>query len=220
MGESISLRKGFTEVEAQADPARLVAGMEETAQWPAVKRLRSWERGRLRISAEDAVLDVGCGAADVLAEIAGIVGHDGQAVGVDASEQMLTAARARAESLGVSMDLRLGDAGSLPFDDETFDVVRCERTLQWVDDPTKAIAEFVRVLRPGGRVCVTDTDWRTLLPDHPSPELVGRFFDAMAAIRGDKMSIGSRLVNLLRDAGVAGVDATAETHMWLAWDPD
>ena len=93
MADSISMRKGFTEVDRQDDPGLLVAGMEATAQWPAVKRLRSWERDRLKLESGDAVLDVGCGPGDVIAELAAFVEPDGRAVGLDASEQMLAAAR-------------------------------------------------------------------------------------------------------------------------------
>jgi SAM-dependent methyltransferase len=214
------MRKGFTEVDRQADPAMLVAGMEATAQWPAVQRLRRWERDRLQLGSGDHVLDVGCGPGDVLAELAALVEPDGRAVGVDASEQMLAAAAERAKSQGVAIELLTGDAAALTFEDTSFDVVRSERTLQWVSDPARAVAELVRVTKPGGRICVIDTDWRTLLPDHPSPDVARRFLDAMGTVRGDQISVGGRLVNLLRRAGVQNVEATAETHMWLDWNPD
>ena len=220
MSQEISIRKGFTQVDRQDDPAMLVAGMDATAQWPAVQRLRSWERDRLKIESGDTVLDVGCGPGEVVVDLAAFVEPDGRAVGVDASENMLAAAAARAKRQKVSVEFVHGDAAALKFDDETFTAVRSERTLQWLEDPAKAVAEMHRVLRPGGRICLIDTDWRTLLPDHPSPDVARRFLDAMGAIRGDQISVGGRLVNLLRDAGVAEIDATAETHMWLEWNPD
>jgi SAM-dependent methyltransferase len=161
------------------------------------------------------VLDVGCGTGDVAAELATAVGPAGAVVGIDASDKMLAVATERAAARQVTVKFQVGTAEDLPFD-----VVRSERTLQWVADPARAAAEFARVLRPGGRVCVIDTDWRTLLPDHPSPALARRFLDAMGSVRGDQMTVGSRLVNLLRDAGFDDVQATAETHIWLEWDPD
>ena len=92
MPEPATPMKGFSDVDAMPDPALLVAGMDATAQWPAVRTLRQWERDRLAVSPGDAVLDVGCGAGDVIIELAAIVGGDGRAVGVDYSEQMLAAA--------------------------------------------------------------------------------------------------------------------------------
>lgn len=220
MSDSISMRKGFTQVDDQADPGRLIAGMEATAQWPAVQRLRAWEVEQLGLRPADAVLDVGCGPGDVTVALAAIVGDSGRAVGIDASSHMIAAAQERAAAVQAQVELAQGDAAALDFADATFTAVRCERTLQWVRDPAAAVSEFARVTRPGGRVCVIDTDWRTLLIDHPSPELVRRFGDAMAAVRGEQLSIGARLTNLVRNAGLADVRATAETHIWLEWDPD
>ena len=220
MAESISMRKGFSQVDGQADPGILIAGMEATARWPAVQRLRRWERERLQVTAGDHVLDVGCGAGDVLVELAGVVGPAGSATGIDASEQMLAATRDRAEREGVSVELAVGDATDLQLDAATFNAVRCERTLQWVHDPGAAVRELVRVTAPGGRVCVMDTDWRTLLIDHPDPALLQRFLETMAAVRGEQVTVGARLVNLLRNAGLSDVGAAAETHMWLEWNPD
>ena len=220
MSDSINMGKGFSQVDDQAEPERFVTGMDQTGQWPAVKRLRAWERDRLKVAPGDHVLDVGCGTADVLIELAATVGADGRAVGVDASENMLAAGRQRAEALGVAVDLSVGDAEALTFGDASFSVTRSERTLQWLAHPEKAVAEIVRVTRPGGRICLTDTDWRTLAIDHPSPDLVRKFLDAMSAVRGDGLAAGGRLMNLLRSAGVERLEVTAETHMWTSWNPD
>ena len=220
MAEPISLRKGFTSVDQQPEPERLVEGMRATAEWPAVMQLRDWERERLKVESGDQILDVGCGGGEVVTELAAFVEPDGRAVGLDASEQMLAAARVAAEQKSVAVELHLGDATNLPFDDDTFTATRSERTLQWVADPAAVVREMFRVTRPGGRICIIDTDWRTLLPDHPSQHLVRRFLDAMAAVRGDQATVGSRLVNFLRDVGAVDVEATAATHMWLEWDPD
>ena len=220
ISDSIDASKGFTQVDRAPDPAMFIASMDATAQWTAVQRLRAWEAERLRARAGDAVLDVGCGTADVLNDLALRVGDSGSAIGVDASQEMLAVASSRAQALGATSTFQIGDAQALPFADASFDVVRSERTLQWVQDPARAVAEMVRVLRPGGRVCITDTDWRTLLIDHPSAELVGRFTGAIEVLRGDQLSIGGRLVNMLRDSRVVAVEAAAETHMWLQWNPD
>lgn len=217
--ESI-VSKGFTRVDDHADPDQLVVGMDETARWPAVRALRDWERAQLGLAEGDRILDVGCGTGDVTIELAGLVAPTGRAVGVDASDQMLTAARARATAAGVAATFEVGNATGLAFPDDAFDAVRSERTLQWVADPRTAMAEMVRVTRPGGRICVTDTDWASLIVEHPSPEVSARFFAALAGLRGDQTTVGRRLVNLLRDAGATEVTGTAQTHVILQWDPD
>jgi len=70
---------------------------------------------------------------------------------IEFSPEMLELARKRAGELGREVDLRLGDAQSLEFADESFDTVVCTLALCTIPDPEDAVAEACRVLRPGGR---------------------------------------------------------------------
>lgn len=65
----------------------------------------------------------------------------------------------------------IGDALALDEPDDSFDAARCERVLQWVSDPAAAVAELTRVVRPGGRICLIDTDWSTLRLDAGDPNI-------------------------------------------------
>ena len=64
-----------------------------------------------------------------------------------------------------------GDVSALDLPDDSFDGVWCERVLQHVDDADVAIGELIRVTRPGGRVCLIDTDWDSLAFDGVPPGL-------------------------------------------------
>ena len=86
------------------------------------------------------VLDVGCGDG----RLPSIYGAP-EVVCVDSSEAAVEAAQAR------GLDARLADAQELPFEDGSFDVVTASHMLYHVRDQDRALAEFVRVLRPGGR---------------------------------------------------------------------
>ncbi|HZD00034.1 MAG TPA: class I SAM-dependent methyltransferase [Actinomycetes bacterium] len=81
---------------------------------------------------------------------------DARLTGVDYSPAMLELARERARSLGRAVDLREGDAHALAFPDASFDTVVCTIGLCSVRDDRKAVAELVRVLRPGGRLLLLD----------------------------------------------------------------
>jgi ubiquinone/menaquinone biosynthesis C-methylase UbiE len=70
---------------------------------------------------------------------------------IEFSPEMLELARRRATELGREVDLRLGDAQSLEFGDESFDTIICTLALCTIPDPGQAVAEAHRVLRPGGR---------------------------------------------------------------------
>lgn len=70
---------------------------------------------------------------------------------IEFSPEMLDLARARAEDLGLDVELRAGDAQNLEFPDDSFDTVICTLALCTIPDPGRAVAEAHRVLRPGGR---------------------------------------------------------------------
>ena len=76
--------------------------------------------------------------------------------GIDFSSAMLDIARRRAEELGRPVDLRLGDAHHLDFADNTFDTVVATFSLCAIPDHRRALAEMIRVLRPGGTLLLAD----------------------------------------------------------------
>lgn len=76
--------------------------------------------------------------------------------GVDLSKEMLEIARQRAGELGSAVDLREGDAHSLPFEEARFDAVVCTYSLCNIPDTDRALSEMWRVLRPGGRLILVD----------------------------------------------------------------
>jgi len=97
------------------------------------------------------ILDVGCGDAALavaLAKRGAIV------TGVDSDPCMLAAGRARAEASGVAVELLQGDVRSLPFPDDSFDLVLAVTVLCFVDDAGRALSEMARVLSPGGQLLI------------------------------------------------------------------
>lgn len=77
-------------------------------------------------------------------------------VGVDISESMLGKARERAKRIGPDrIEIEVGDAENLRFDDNEFDVVVAQYVISAVPNPERALNEFVRVVRPGGEIIIT-----------------------------------------------------------------
>jgi ubiquinone/menaquinone biosynthesis C-methylase UbiE len=98
-------------------------------------------------------LDVGCGTAFLALQLAGL-GH--RVVGIDGTEAMLTLGRAKASQAGLAIDFRLADAAEVPFAPASFDLV-IERHVIWtLPDPAAALADWARVLRPGGRLILIE----------------------------------------------------------------
>lgn len=102
----------------------------------------------------DEALDVACGPGSVVVAFAARVRL---AVGLDATSAMLDQARALAKERGAAnVEWRLGDVYSLPFPDESFDIVTCRFAFHHFEQPDRAFREMVRVCRRGGRVVVCD----------------------------------------------------------------
>jgi ubiquinone/menaquinone biosynthesis C-methylase UbiE len=101
-------------------------------------------------------LDVGCGTG-FLALRLGELGHT--VAGVDLSEQMLAQARVKAEQAALEIEFRVGDAADLGVHDETYDLVVARHVIWNMPDPARAVAEWLRVLRPGGRLLLVEGKW-------------------------------------------------------------
>jgi SAM-dependent methyltransferase len=103
------------------------------------------------------VVDVGCGAGMDLMLAAKSVGPRGRAIGVDMTEAMADKARASARAAGLeNVEVRLGDAMSLPIDDASADAVISNGVLNLTTDKLVAYGEVFRVLKPGGRFLYAD----------------------------------------------------------------
>ncbi|MGE5404307.1 MAG: class I SAM-dependent methyltransferase [Candidatus Saccharibacteria bacterium] len=99
----------------------------------------------------EAVLDVGCGTGSLLLRIPGRKGL--ALAGVDFSPKMLDIAR---EQVGHKADLRHGDSGSLPWEDDCFDMVLCADSFHYYPRPQAVLSEMRRVLKPKGRLIIAE----------------------------------------------------------------
>lgn len=112
------------------------------------------------VRAGDRILDVACGTGDLTQAFAAT--DAAEIVGLDFTREMLELARKKQLALpaGVAGRLRYveGDAQRLPFEDRSFDVVSIAFGIRNVEDPRRALREFARVLRPGGRLVILEFD--------------------------------------------------------------
>lgn len=171
---------------ASSSPSPEAIGPETYARWRATTLGAVTEALEHRLLHEligvvkgKSVLDLGCG--DGLLTCA-LAAHGAHAVGIDADRRMLVAAQSRAacpESRPASVE---GRVEQLPFPDGMFDVVVAVTVLCFVSNPSLAVQEAVRVLRPGGRLVIGE---------------LGRW-NVWAARRRIRAWLGSQLWNAAR----------------------
>ena len=146
------------------------------------------------------ILDVGSGPGLLAAAMAEAVGATGSVSGIDRSEALLAVARVQCASYPW-VDFQHGDATHLPHPAATFDTVVSTQVLEYVHAVDTALAECARVLRPGGRIALMDTDWDSLVWHTPRPERTRRILAAYTAHAAD-CYLPRTLANRLRRVGL------------------
>ena len=154
------------------------------------------------------VLDYGCGPGFVSEGMAGIVGSAGHVYGVDLNAHFVANASNR-NSASDNISFHLVDGNRIPLDDRTVDRLLCKNVLEYVPDVQTTLAEFRRVLEPGGRLLVIDSDWGFVAVEPWGRERTRRFFDA-AAPAFKEPEIGRKLRSHLLDAGFDHVDVRVQ----------
>ncbi len=146
--------------------ARVLALRGEASQQFFASSAGQWDRLREELYGRDfvaaalagllppewTVADLGCGTGAFLPVIAP---HVARVIGVDGSEEMLIAARARVRAVG-NVEVRSGALEALPLDTASVDAATLMLVLHHLPSPASALEEAARVLKPGGRVLVVD----------------------------------------------------------------
>jgi len=145
-------------LEFDDDTSRKVESMYLTPDVVAQRR-RTLEL--LRLVPGERVLDIGSGPGLLAAEMAEVVGEAGRVRGIDTSPSMVEMARRRCQQQPW-VDFELAEATDLPDVNEAFDVAVSTQVYEYVHDVPTALGELHRVLRPGGRALVLDTDWDSI----------------------------------------------------------
>jgi len=168
----------------------------------------------LKIGLKDAnlVLDVGCGPGMVTRDIAHLT--KGKVFAIDNSKDMINFAKNVLKDYK-NVELKVGEASDIPFDDNMFDIVTCNLLLMWAKNPQKVVNEMERVTKPGGTVLAS------LEPDYggklhwPENQKVDPIF-AGKAIRekGGDPHIGRKLRLLFVRSGLKTTVGIGNNRIW------
>ncbi len=170
---------------------------------PDLVRQRSVVRAALDLKPGEDVLDIGSGPGLLACEMAADVGVGGSVHGIDPSDSMLAIGHRRERVSGSApVTLTAGDACTLPFPDDSFDAAAATQVYEYVADMPAALGEAHRVLRPGGRLLILDTDWDSIVWHSSDRERMQRVLTAWEEHVVDP-HLPRRLNRLLEDADFA-----------------
>lgn len=152
-------------------------------------------------------LDAGCGPGLLSEAVARQVGSEGRVLAVDRSDEMLKLAAERCRELSW-VELRKGKIQRFDEGDGLFDAVACTQVLLYVEDVAGALAEMHRVLKPGGRLVIVETDWRSCVLNSSdfvlTEAMIKAWDDAVAS-----PNLPVKLAPLLRSQGFDAVSVEA-----------
>lgn len=193
--KDIALRIGYSEEDLKNVPDYSVMGLG-CGNPVALASLKEGET----------VLDLGSGGGIDVFLAAKKVGVSGKVIGVDMTEKMVT--RAETSALKYSyenVEFRLGEIENLPVEDETVDVVISNCVINLSPDKQKVFKEAHRVLKPGGRIMISD-----LVTEGELPPKIRKSFDAWAGCIAGALEKGEYL-DTIRRAGFKNVRIVSES---------
>lgn len=170
------------------------ARVDAISQTPEVYAQRRRMISLLAPAAGERILDVGCGPGDLAREIAST--SQARVWATDISQQML----AIASEKSTTVELSHANVLCLPFAGSFFDAITATQTLEFVADLSGALAELHRVLAPGGRLLILDTDWDSVVWHSTDPQRMQHVLDGWRSLLADPRL--PRILSVaLRDTG-------------------
>ena len=159
------------------------------------------------------VLDLGSGAGLDVFVARSEVGESGHVIGVDMTAEMIARARANAKQSGFdNVEFRLGEIEHLPVLSDSVDVVISNCVLNLVPDKRRAFAEIFRVLKPGGRFCISD-----IVSSQDLPDWVKGIAEAYAGCVSGAIP-REDYVRLINETGFSQVEVASERRIQVPAD--
>lgn len=222
---------------AYDDPDEYIARVGFEGEW----RDLWWNRDyleflarRLEFSRVRRALDVGCGAGHWTRTVLRLLPDDATIVGIDREEKFLDLARKKADQHGLAArsEFLVASADTLPFADDSFDLVTCQTVLMHVPDVEAVLREMMRVVRPGGLVLAAEPDNQAGGTCHFSSSVPPSIDDRVALFRFRAMieqgkmalgygnsSVGALLPGMMQNVGLTQIDAVTNNRCLLLLPP-
>lgn len=206
-GTSFALGTAFRPGTVDDDAVRaMVSVLDAQDAAPSIERLRAWALAAADVRRGESCVDLGSGTGTMTRRLAQLAGPGARVLGIEPNAMLRRVAEERCADLGVAVEFCQGLATEVPLPDASVDVLWCERVLQHVPDAQAAVAEIARVLRPGGRALLLDSDHASRVESDVDP-VVGR---AMLEAFMSQMANPMAARHLPRQAVTAGLHVDAD----------
>ncbi|MDT8381345.1 MAG: methyltransferase domain-containing protein [Brevefilum sp.] len=181
----------------------------QQAKWS--QEIRQYLLGKITLGEGDKILEVGSGTGAVLSLLSKETHAQCYGIDIDFSSLSFSA------KLDHPLDLTAGDAYALPFPDNNFNLTYCHYLLLWIKHPLSAIAEMVRVTRPGGLViALAEPDYQARIDHPPNLAHLGKIQTQSLGEQGAETAMGRKLSGLFHDAGLQNITSGI---LGAQWDP-
>ncbi|MEM9634228.1 MAG: methyltransferase domain-containing protein [Pseudomonadota bacterium] len=157
--------------------ARTAKLLENAYQGSDFSRRRRASFDALQANPGDVIADIGCGNGMLTLELSRTIGDSGRVYGVDPSEDMRIAAKNRCEDRA-NVEILPGTANDLPLETGSVDKAVSLQVFEYLDDLPAAVSETDRILKPGGRLVVSDMHWDTITWFSDNPERMRKVLKA------------------------------------------
>ncbi|MCW3981699.1 MAG: arsenite methyltransferase [Candidatus Bathyarchaeota archaeon] len=193
--KDVAFKLGYSRGDLEGVPESSIMGLG-CGNPTALANLRQGER----------VLDLGSGGGIDVFLAAKKVGPKGFAIGVDMTEEMVNRAKANASQRQYkNVEFRLGEIEKLPVEDSSIDVIISNCVINLSPDKERVFREAHRVLRPGGRIIISD-----LVTEGELPEEIRKSFEAWAGCIAGALE-KTQYLNTIRKAGFKSVKILSES---------
>ncbi len=184
---------------------------------PDVVEQRERVLALLAPKAGEHALDIGCGPGLTTQALADAVGPQGSVLGVDIAPPMLGLAQRRCAA-HPHVSFGMADVTQLPYADNSFDIALASQVYEYVEHVDHALKELARVVRPGGRAVLVDTDWESAVWASHDDARMRRVLEAWNE-HIPHPQLPRTLVRRMWQAGFTEVKVDVVPLLNLVWDP-
>jgi SAM-dependent methyltransferase len=168
----------FSDVDA-TDAADFIDRLDKMQQFSGFAKYKRQSFEAMALGSGSVVADIGCGPGDDANGLSQIVGANGHVTGIDISTAMVAEAGKRFAG-SENLVFAVASADALPFENGSLDAIRADRVLIHVPDPKAALQEMLRVLRPGGRLVISEPDMCGFWVSSDNPQATAPIVAAIA----------------------------------------